>query len=122
MQFLNLTVRFGLELAALFAFGAWGFGASEGALRYVLAVLAPLVAAGVWGTFAVPGDPSRSGRAPVPIAGALRLLLEAAFFGCALWATWRLGKRTLAIVAAGLLALHYAASHERVVWLLKRRR
>jgi hypothetical protein len=121
LQLLNLTVRFVLELAALFAFGAWGFNASEGALRYLFVVLAPLAAAVAWGTFAVPGDPSRSGRAPVPIGGGLRLLLEGAFFGCALWATWRLGKTTLAVAAGGVLVVHYVASHERIAWLLKRR-
>jgi hypothetical protein len=121
LQILNLTVRFVLELAALFAFGAWGFSASEGALRYFAAVLAPLVAAAAWGTFAVPGDPSRSGRAPVPIGGAARLLLEAAFFGTALLATWRLGRTTLAVAAGIVLAVHYVASHERIAWLLKRR-
>ncbi|HVY32281.1 MAG TPA: YrdB family protein [Polyangiaceae bacterium] len=120
MQTLNLTVRFVLELAALFAFGAWGFSAGEGALRYVLAGLLPLVAAAAWGTFAVPGDRSRSGRAPVPIAGPLRLVLEAAFFGGALWATWRLGKVPHAMAGAGVLVVHYAVSRERVAWLLKR--
>jgi hypothetical protein len=121
LQALNLTVRFALELAALFAFGAWGFGASDGAFRYLLAVLLPFAAAGAWGTLAVPGDPSRSGRAPVPIAGWLRLLLEAAFFGCAVWATWSLGKVTLALTATAVLVLHYAASYPRVLWLLGRR-
>jgi hypothetical protein len=46
-------------------------------------ILIPLLAATAWGVFNVKGDPSRSGKAPVPVPGIVRLLLELAFFGSA---------------------------------------
>lgn len=73
---LNLLVRFLLELAALGAFGYWGWQQAEGALAYLLAIGLPVLTAVLWVTFAVPEDPSRSGHAPVPVPGLLRLLLE----------------------------------------------
>jgi hypothetical protein len=73
----------------------------------------------LWGVFAVPGDPSRSGRAPVPVPGAVRLLVEAAFFGAATAALVRDGA-TWAIAFAGIVVVHYALSYDRVAWLLGR--
>ncbi len=70
---LNLALRFLLELAALGAMGYWGWTQHEGPVRWRWAIGLPLVAAVLWGTFAVPNDPSRSGQAPVPIPGILRL-------------------------------------------------
>ena len=63
---INLALRFLLELSALFAMGVWGWRYSEGWLRFVLALSIPIIAAVLWGTFAVPDDPSRSGGAPIP--------------------------------------------------------
>ena len=77
---INLASPFLLEIAALLIFGLWGWGQSEGVLRFIFALGVPLLAAVLWGTFAVPDDPSRSGKAPIPIPGAIRLVLELAFF------------------------------------------
>lgn len=51
----NLLVRFLLELCALVALAYWGFH-TEGALaiRLGLGIVAPLLAALVWGTFVAP--------------------------------------------------------------------
>jgi hypothetical protein len=76
----NLVIRFILEMTALFAMGYWGWQQREDLVRYLLAVLVPLVAASLWGLFAVPGDASRSGRAPVAVSGPVRLVVEVAFF------------------------------------------
>ena len=76
----NLVIRFILEMMALFAMGYWGWQQREDLVRYLLAVLVPLVAASLWGLFAVPGDASRSGSAPVAVSGAVRLVVEVAFF------------------------------------------
>lgn len=117
---LNLTLRFVLELAALGAMGLWGFRANEGIVRYLLGLGLPLLAACVWGVFAVPGDPSRSGSAPVPVPGALRLVLELAFFALGAWALVRAGRPSWGLSMAGITVLHYALSYDRVSWLLQR--
>jgi hypothetical protein len=117
----NLALRFALELAALVAIGRWGWTlVGAGPWRVVLAVAAPLVAMTAWGLFAVPGDPSRSGRAPVPVPGVVRLLLEAAFFGAATWAAAR-ERPAWAIGFGALLVAHYALSFDRLAWLCRRR-
>ena len=117
---INLAVRFVLELAALGSVGMWGYSLSEGRLRFVWAVLPPLIAAAAWGTFAVPGDPSRSGAAPVPVPGLVRLGIELAVFGAGTWALFDLGHRTWGLLLAGLVTLHYIFSYDRIAWLLAR--
>ena len=116
---INLAVRFLLELGALAAFSIYGWRLTDhGVLRVGLAVLLPAIAASIWGVFAVPGDPSRSGSAPVPIPGAARLILELVFFAAAAWV---LSGRSAAWAAAlaGVAATHYALSLERIVWLVR---
>jgi hypothetical protein len=66
---LNLALRFLLEIGALVAIGYWGFSEHTGMWRFLLSIGLLMIAAIAWGTFAVPGDPSRSGKAPVPIPG-----------------------------------------------------
>lgn len=117
---LNLALRFVLELAALGSMGLWGFRSAPGAARYALAFAAPLLAACVWGVFAVPNDPSRSGRAPVPVPGLVRLCLELAFFALGAWALGRAGRPLWGMALAAITALHYALSYDRVSWLLQR--
>jgi hypothetical protein len=117
---LNLVVRFVLELSALAAIGYWGWTQHEGLGRWLWAIGVPLVAAALWGTFAVRDDPSRSGRAPVPTPGVLRLLLELGFFAAAAIALVDSQRVTLGLVLAAVTLVHYAASYDRVLWLLKR--
>jgi hypothetical protein len=116
---INLGVRFLLEIAALIAMGYWGWHQSDGALRYVLAIGIPVVAAALWGTFAVPDDKSRSGKAPVPVPGVVRLILELAFFAFAVWALFNSGLVTSAIGTGIVIVIHYAVSYERIAWLLR---
>jgi hypothetical protein len=117
---LNLTIRFLLEVLALVALGVWGWQQQTGWLRLVLAFGLPVLAAAVWGTFAVPNDPSRSAAAPVPIPGLLRLLLEAAIFGLATLSLFMLGAITLGLVFGIAVVIHYLVSYDRVMWLLSR--
>ncbi|WP_245517184.1 MULTISPECIES: DUF2568 domain-containing protein [unclassified Mesorhizobium] len=115
----NLTLRFFLELAALLGLGIAGWGLSGEVWRWVAAPAVPLVAATLWGPFAVPNDPSRSGRAPVPIPGAVRLVLELVIlFGGAV-GFHAAGYKTTAIVVALLIVVSYAFSLDRLGWLLK---
>jgi hypothetical protein len=115
----NLALRFLLELVALCSLGLWGWNMSDGWIGWLLAPVLPLAAAAMWGTFAVPNDPSRSGAAPVPIPGVLRLLLELAFFTAAVLCLHSLGWERWAVGVALIVILHYASSYDRVAWLLR---
>ena len=98
--------------------GWWGWRQRGDGWRIVFAVAIPLAAATLWGVFAVPNDPSRSGAAPVPIPGVLRLLLELAFFVSAVWTVYDLGFARLAASFAVIVAVHYLLSFDRVRWLI----
>ena len=115
----NFALRFGLELVALGAFGYWGFNREPALLRAALTVGLPLLAATLWAVFAVAGDPSRSGQTVIATPGALRLLLELAFFGLAAAALWHVGLARAGLTLAVVVAIHYAASFDRVAWLLR---
>ena len=116
---LNLALRFVLELAALAAFASFGWQLADGvAFQWLGAITLPVVAAALWGVFAVPGDPSRSGGAPVPVPGWFRLTLEVGFFSAAALAIHAANTPTLAVAFAAVTALHYAASGRRIRWLL----
>ncbi|RRI07797.1 DUF2568 domain-containing protein [Mesorhizobium tamadayense] len=115
----NLTLRFLLELAALLGLGMAGWSLSSGVWRWVAAPVVPLIAATLWGTFAVLNDPSRSGRAPIPVPGAVRLVLELAIlFGGAI-GFYAATYTTTAIIVALLIVVSYAFSLDRLGWLLK---
>ncbi len=116
----NLLLRFVLELGALYGMGRFGWHAAHGWWRYALCLLLPLLAAAAWGTFAVPGDPSRSGNAPVVLHGWQRLLLEAAFFAAGALAYARSAAAWPAVALIVATLLHYLTSLERVRWLLTR--
>jgi hypothetical protein len=118
---INLAVRFLLEVAGLVAIGFWGWTQGDGLLRFVLAIGLPVLAAVLWHTFAVPDDPSRSGQAPVPVPGIIRLALELAFFAFAAWALYDAGLATLSLILAVAVVVHYAVSYDRIVWLLRQK-
>ena len=68
--------------------------------------------------FNVPGDPSRSGEAPIVVSGAFRLGLELAVLLGGAAALALRGPRVVGIAAAALVVLHYATTTGRVGWLL----
>jgi len=115
---LNLALRFILELVALASLGYWGWQQYDGVSQWLFCIGLPLIAAVVWGTFAVPDDPSRSGHAPIPTAGWLRLILELLVFASATLALWFSGQQPIAIGLAVVTVLHYMASYDRIQWLL----
>jgi len=112
----NLALRFLLELAGLFALGYWGWTQHSGAARFLWGIGLPLLAAVLWGTFRVPGDP---GKAPVPVPGWVRLVYEIIYFTAMVWALWASGLETWAWILGILTVLHYAASYDRIRWMLK---
>ena len=115
---INLAVRFLLELSALLAMGVWGWRQSEGWFRFVLALGIPIIVAVVWGTFAVPNDPSRSGAAPIAVPGILRLAIELAVFVLAVWTLYDLGYTRLSWILGIIVAIHYITSYDRILWLI----
>lgn len=115
---LNLILRFLLELVALLSLGMWGRSLSDGAIGIFLMILVPVIAAVLWGTFNVKGDPSRSGKAPVPVPGWVRLTLELAYFGVSSWALSK-SNFTAGVGFGVIVILHYLFSLDRIKWLLR---
>ena len=119
MHPLNLALRFMLELAALGGFCLLVWNSFGGRLRIVLMLLVVGGVMIVWGFFAVPGDPSRSGGAPVPISGFVRLALELTILLGGAYAYYRVGFSLPAIFLSLLILVHYVISGERIAWLLR---
>ena len=114
----NLALRFALEIGALIGLGiaAWQF--TSGPVRWLAAITVPLVAAALWGTFNVLNDPSRSGEAPVEVAGWIRLVIELTILGGGAVAIGIVGGRIAGIGFAVLVLVQYATSWSRVQWLI----
>ncbi len=115
----NLAIRFLLEVSALLVMGVWGWRSNEDWPRFVLAIGIPIVIAAVWGTFAVPGDPSRSGSAPVAVPGILRIVIELSVFVLAVLALSDLGYIRSNWIFGIIILIHYMLSYDRILWLIK---
>jgi len=115
---INLAIRFILELSALAAVEMWGWRQGEGWMRYLFALGIPIAVAVIWGVFAVPNDPSRSGTAVVAVPGLLRLGIELVVFALAVWALGNMGYAKLGWVFGILVFFHYVVSYDRVQWLI----
>ena len=117
---INLAVRFALEIAALIAAGMWAWKLTDSWARILLALLLPIALATLWGVFAVPGDPSRSGAAPVPTSGIVRLIMELLILNFGAWCFSELGYLRLGSVMAMVIGIHYILSYDRILWLFSR--
>ena len=117
----NLLVRFLLEIVAIVSFGMWGWSIQKGFWGLVLTVLLPLVIAIIWGVFAVPNDPSRSGKAPVAVSGVIRLVIELSIFISANLILFYLNYTTFGIIFGAFLVLHHIISYDRIIWLIKQK-
>lgn len=120
MHPVNLALRFALELIALGALGWWGWTFTDSWWRWLTAIGMVLLAAFVWGTFAIPGDPSRGGQGLVQVPGAVRLAIELLIFAAGAYALRAVGRPGLAFGFCALVVAHYAWSYERIAWLLGR--
>lgn len=120
LHLLNLVLRFILEMTALVGIGMWGWNQTDGWMRFIAAIGLPMIAATIWGVFNVPGDPSRSGNAPVVVPGIVRLLIEAVFFACGALTFFALAYDTFAATFAVIVLVHYVAAINRVLWLVRR--
>lgn len=118
----NAALRFMLELWALFAMGYGSRALTSGWLKPVTMLAVPLTAAVLWGTFTVPGDPSRGKTGPVPVSGRVRLAIELGFFCLACWLLLESVHAAAAFALGSLVLVHYAVSHKRTRWLLRQPR
>lgn len=119
MNAMNLALRFLLEIAALGGFGVFAWSRFDGWWRYLAVIVVVAAVMTVWGVFAVPNDPSRSGNAPIPVPGILRLGLEFAILLGGAYAFHRTGYSYFALAMTALVLVHYALSGERIAWLLQ---
>ncbi len=119
-NFLNLALRFLLELSALFAMGYWGWSAAQGIFRFVLAAGIPLLAAFLWGSVRQPEDAPQQKHVLFPVHGSVRLLLEFLFFGFAVWGLYKANAPRQANILAAVVLFHYVISYDRVGRLLRR--
>jgi hypothetical protein len=106
-------------MTALFAASFWAWKQHEGWLRFLLAFLLPVLIAAIWGVFAVPNDPSRSGKTVVVTPGWIRLIIELAIFSFAVWAFFDLRYFAVAYIFLSLIIAHYLFSLNRIKWLLR---
>ena len=114
----NLAVRFLLEIAGVVGLFRLGLWLADGPLAAFLALSLSIGAATAWGLFNVPGDRSRSGRAPVQVPGAVRLLVELLVLGGGAVGWSLAGPSWFAVAYSVVLVLHYLVSWDRVGWLL----
>lgn len=117
---INLVFRFLLELAALAAMAFWGWNLADGILGIIYAIVIPVLAAVLWGVFAVPNDPSRSGKAPVPVSGTIRLVIELSIFAVSIWMVYNMGYSLFSRLFGAAVVTHYLLSMDRILWLLQK--
>lgn len=98
LESINLGIRFFVEVAALFALGWWGWQRGRTQMQqYVLAAIAPLVGAALWGMFV-------ASNAPVDPGTIVRVGLQVLIFGAAVFALIATGLQRLGL-AFGIIAL-----------------
>ena len=96
----------------------WGFASFNGFYSYAIGLGSPLISATLWGVFAVPNDPSRSGKTVIKTSGRMRLLLELSFFILGASALYSLNYTNLFYAFSIISLLHYLMSMDRIKWLI----
>jgi hypothetical protein len=99
MRSANLGLKFLLELAALAALAVWGASLSGGVTAVVVAIVAPLAMAVVWGAWCAPRARRRLGMP-------LRAGVELAVFAVAVIALAAAGHVAWAVVLAIVMAIN----------------
>ena len=64
-------------------------------------------------------NPSRSGKAPIPISGIWRLIQEIAILSLSVKVLHDIGKDFLSILFGCIITIHYILSRDRIKWLLQ---
>jgi hypothetical protein len=105
MRLANLALRFLLELAALAAFGYWGFVVGDDLrLKVLLGLGAPVLAAVLWGLFASP-------KAAVSLPGPAKLAFEIGWFGAAATGLAHAGRAWFAVVLLAVYGVNRVLLH-----------
>lgn len=100
IKFINVGIRFLLELCILAIFGYWGFKTGSQTLtRILLGVGSPILFAIIWGTFLAPKSTMR-------LHEPWLFLLEITLFGLAAWALYNTGKISLIIAFSTVYILN----------------
>lgn len=108
-----------LEILALVFIGWWASTWATGWLGVFYSFSSVALTMLVWGIFNVPGDESRSGKAPVVVSGKTRLAIEALVFLIATISIYNVLNVAFAgLFFAGVIA-HYIHTKARILWLLK---
>ena len=113
-------VRFALEVIALIYLGWWGGLLASGWWGFLSAMGILVVTMLLWGIFNVPGDPSRSGKAPVVVPGKLRLAIEAFVFLGATYAILIVSGWLFALLYLAAVIAHYIHTKSRVTWIVRK--
>lgn len=96
LQGAALLILFLVELAAIAAFGYWGFNLDKGIiLKYLLGIGTPLLVVIFWGAFVAP-------KASIPVSEPIRLLLQLTVFTLAAIALYSSGQQKLATTFASV--------------------
>ncbi|WP_425402659.1 YrdB family protein [Haloglycomyces albus] len=114
-----LVVRFVLEIVAFIGYFIAGWQLWGGALSVASAAILAGGVVLVWGTFNVPGDPTRSGSAPVAVRGMTRLYLEVGILGGAVFAYLLSGWVFVGLLYGVFLAGYFYIARDRFDWLQK---
>ncbi len=107
---INLFFRFILELCTLTSVGVWGWNYNDDNLRFIIAPALPIILAIIWGTFAVPNYPSRSGNTPIKTPDIIRLILELGIFTIATWTLYDIDYISISYTFGVLVVVHYIIS------------
>ena len=91
----------------------------DGPAVWIASILGIGLTAAIWGVFAVPDDPSRSGKTVVVTPGVVRLVIEIGLFGI-VTAWLAIGEGYIpAAILGGLTVVHYVSWPARIKWLLE---
>lgn len=104
IKYLNLLVSFLLEILLLIIAGYWGFHQGESVLmKYILALVLPVVIATLWGLFAAPKSKKR-------LKNPLRTIFKLVLFFLAVFFSYQSGHLALAVIFAVITILNVSMS------------
>jgi len=115
----NLVLRLLIEFYGYITFGFAGFFMTESLFRWPLAVIFPVTAGFLWGTFYVEDDPAGIGKAVIKISGIQRLLLEFAFYAVTVFLSFVFVNNLASFIYIYLIIVHNAFSWDRISWMIK---
>ncbi len=115
----NLVLRFFLELSVLVSIGYYGWTQFRFPFKLFSTIIPIIILTSIWGIFAVPNDPSRSGKTVIKTSGIVRLVIELLFFLSGYLALYFSNQTLLSNILATTTLFHYLISYDRIIWLFK---